>query len=143
MSRNSEKANSLLHRYYRQQSESILPTAGTPRPRKVQSVKSIAVAEKFRSLCIREISTKITRINDSSINDYQIRDLNDDLNKLMKEKLSWEYHIRDLGGPDYITFSKKQQRSANDFEVKGYRYFGRSKELPDVKELIESQEREK
>jgi len=37
----------------------------------------------------------------ASISEYQIRDLNDELNKLMREKYRWEQQIVDLGGIDY------------------------------------------
>ena len=36
-----------------------------------------------------------------SLNDFQIRDLNDEINRLMREKRHWEYRIKELGGPDY------------------------------------------
>jgi len=31
-----------------------------------------------------------------------IRDLNDEINKAMREKHMWEIHIRNLGGPNYM-----------------------------------------
>lgn len=36
-----------------------------------------------------------------TISDFQIRDLNDEINKLMREKYRWEQQIVDLGGVDY------------------------------------------
>ena len=36
-----------------------------------------------------------------SLNDYQIRDLNDEINKLLREKGHWENQIINLGGPNY------------------------------------------
>jgi len=35
------------------------------------------------------------------LSDFQIRDLNDEINKLMREKYRWEMQIKDLGGVDY------------------------------------------
>jgi pre-mRNA-splicing factor ISY1 len=47
--------------------------------------------------------------------DYRIRDLNDEINKLIREKGHWERRIVELGGPDYsraapkVTDSKGQE----------------------------------
>lgn len=38
----------------------------------------------------------------AGLSDYQVRDLNDEINKLMREKLAWEHRIKELGGPDYL-----------------------------------------
>lgn len=35
------------------------------------------------------------------LTDYQIRDLNDEINKLIREKYHWENRILELGGPNY------------------------------------------
>lgn len=51
---------------------------------------------------LKEISRKVSRIQEASLSDYMIRDLNDEINKLMKEKWVWEVHIRNLGGPNYM-----------------------------------------
>lgn len=32
---------------------------------------------------------------------HRIRDMNDEINKLIREKGHWERHIVELGGPDY------------------------------------------
>ena len=36
-----------------------------------------------------------------AIGEYKIRDVNDEINKLMREKSHWEKQILKLGGPDY------------------------------------------
>jgi hypothetical protein len=36
-----------------------------------------------------------------SLDEYRIRDLNDEINRLLREKTHWERRIRELGGPDY------------------------------------------
>ena len=33
--------------------------------------------------------------------EYKLRDLNDNINKLLREKGHWEDQIKKLGGPDY------------------------------------------
>ena len=37
----------------------------------------------------------------AGLGEFKIRDLNDEINKLLKEKGLWEDQIKDLGGPDY------------------------------------------
>ncbi|KLU83126.1 pre-mRNA-splicing factor ISY1 [Magnaporthiopsis poae ATCC 64411] len=62
----------------------------------------------------------------------------------MREKHAWEVHIRNLGGPNYTTRAGagKVYDEATGREIvgagRGYRYFGRAKELPGVKELFEA-----
>ena len=53
-----------------------------------KSVDSLPQAEKWRSTIIGEISVKLTKIQDPALNEYQIRDINDSLNKLFNEKRS-------------------------------------------------------
>lgn len=105
---------------------------------------------------MKEISRKVTKIQDrlyslaitiqleltwygASLSDYQIRDLNDEINKLMREKHMWEVQLRNLGGPNYMRFGPRMY-DEDGREVpgaRGYKYFGRAKELPGVKELFE------
>lgn len=37
----------------------------------------------------------------AGLSDYEVRDLNDDINKLMREKRHWENQIVALGGANY------------------------------------------
>lgn len=37
----------------------------------------------------------------ATMTDYEIRDLNDDINQLMREKRHWETQIVNLGGANY------------------------------------------
>lgn len=73
----------------------------------------------------------------------RLRDLNDEINKLMREKVHWERRIVELGGPDYSKTGPKitdsQGRVVGDAAGRGagYRYFGAAKNLPGVKDLFE------
>lgn len=148
MSRNKEKAQAGLNRYYDQKSKEAGALESNPslRPKYVQSEKSLPQAEKWRSTIMTEISVKLTRISDSSTSDFVLRELNDSLNKLFKEKRAWEYHIKSLGGVDYISYDKDfknagvagEHTDESGKKIQGYRYFGRAKNLPDVKILLES-----
>ncbi|VEU20870.1 DEKNAAC101712 [Brettanomyces naardenensis] len=131
MSRNKEKAQSLLSRYYAQKG----PQLPTRRPNRTSYVNNAPEAERYRKMCMDEINKDLMRINDILVNEYQIRDLNDELNKLVREKRAWEYRIRELGGPDYIQIVGHPQRDSSVI-VNGYRYFGRAKELPDIQKLL-------
>ena len=39
--------------------------------------------------------------NTAGLGEYRIRDLNDEINKLLREKRHWEDRIVELGGPNY------------------------------------------
>ncbi|CAG8447027.1 11637_t:CDS:2 [Cetraspora pellucida] len=111
------------------------------RPYLASDCNNLKDAEKWRQQIIREISRKVSKIQDAGLSDYQIRDLNDEINKLMREKGHWEDQIKKLGGPDYRRVGPKML----DYEGKevpgnrGYKYFGRAKDLPGVRELFEQE----
>ncbi|KAF9894575.1 NineTeen Complex (NTC) component [Aspergillus nanangensis] len=143
MARNSEKAQSMLFRFRAQQAAEIgiIDIGRARRPKGITSVDSIPSCEKWRGQVLKEISRKVSRIQELSLSDYQIRDLNDEINKLMREKWTWEMQIRNLGGPNYMRGSGRVYDDEGR-EIpgggKGYRYFGRARELPGVKEMFEA-----
>ena len=90
------------------------------------------------------------------LSDYEIRDLNDEINKLMREKRHWENQIIALGGANYrrnvamLDSEGKEVPGTKGYKCDDYhsvrfpvlklhsfRYFGRAKDLPGVKELFE------
>ncbi|KAF2148283.1 Isy1-like splicing factor [Myriangium duriaei CBS 260.36] len=143
MARNSEKAQSMLFRFraYQASSLGILDTSRTRRPKAISAQDHIPTCERWRGQVLKEISRKITKIQDAALSDYQIRDLNDELNRLFREKWQWELRIRELGGPNYMRGGGRvvdeEGREVPGQSGKGYRYFGRARELPGVKELFE------
>jgi len=105
----------------------------------VDDVESIQDCEHWRSQVIREVTRKISEIQNAGLGEHRIRDLNDEINKLLREKRRWEERIRNLGGPDYKASST---RIVDAFGAElpgegGYKYFGAAKELPGVRELFE------
>jgi hypothetical protein len=62
---------------------------------------------------------------------YRIRDLNDEINKLIREKGHWEKRIVQLGGPDYsrsapaVTDSKGQEVAELSGELPKQAVWGR------------------
>ena len=103
----------------------ILDLGRTKRPKAITTIESIPVCEKWRGQVLREISRKVSKIQDPALSDYQIRDLNDEINKLMKEKFVWELRIRELGGPNYMRGGRVVDEEGREVPGggKGYRYF--------------------
>ncbi len=67
--------------------------------------------------------------------------MNDEINKLLREKELWEARILELGGADYKKLGPrlldKEGREVPGAGSRGYKYFGAAKDLPGVKELFE------
>ncbi|KUJ09333.1 Isy1-like splicing factor [Mollisia scopiformis] len=143
MARNSEKAQSMLFRFREAQAADlgIIDAGRTRRPKMITEVNAIPACEKWRGQVLKEISRKVSKIQDPSLSDFMIRDLNDEINKLMREKHMWEIQIRNLGGPNYMRGGGKvydEEGREIPGSGKGYRYFGRARELPGVKEMFEA-----
>ncbi len=101
--------------------------------------KSIKECEMARSQLIRQISTLLNQIQNAAMGEQRIRDMNDEINRLIRQKYSWEMQMRKLGGPDY-TSVKTSVSDIDGIEIPGqggYKYFGAAKELPGVRELLE------
>ena len=119
----------------------IIDAGRTRRPKMITEVMAIPACEKWRGQVLKEISRKVSKIQDPSLSDFMIRDLNDEINKAMREKHMWEVQIRNLGGPNYMRGGGKvydEEGREVPGSGKGYRYFGRAKELPGVKEMFEA-----
>jgi len=141
MARNAEKAMTTLARWRAAQ---VTEQGGSTkekerRPFLASECTDLPKAEKWRMQIIREIARKVAQIQNAGLGEFRIRDLNDEINKLLREKGHWEVQIRDLGGPDYARVGPRML----DHEGKevpgnrGYKYFGAAKELPGVRELFE------
>ncbi|KAH9983352.1 Isy1-like splicing factor [Russula vinacea] len=102
MARNEEKAQSMLYRFREAQAAELgLGTRSDRRPRMASACKSLRECERWRGEILREISRKVSKIQDSGLTDYEVRDLNDEINKLLREKRHWENQIIALGGANY------------------------------------------
>lgn len=140
MARNAEKAMTTLARWRAAQlgeNEKVKKR----RPYLASECKSLYACEKWRMQIIREIAKKVAQIQNAGLGEFRIRDLNDEINKLLREKRHWEDQIKELGGPDYQKVGPRML----DHEGKevpgnrGYKYFGAAKELPGVRELFEQE----
>ncbi|KAK5580671.1 hypothetical protein RB653_000694 [Dictyostelium firmibasis] len=140
MARNEEKAKSMLNRYL--QLKGNESRQEERRPYLSNECDSLFDAEKWRRQILKEITRGISEIQNSALDEYKIRDLNDHINKLVREKGHWERRILQLGGPNHRALAPKVF-DADGKEPLGagtYRYYGEAKNLPGVAELFEKPE---
>ena len=55
-------------------------------------------AERRRRMLLNDITQRIEEIQNATLGEHRIRELNDEINKLLKEKTEWERQIVKLGG---------------------------------------------
>lgn len=132
------KANSVLVRYQELQAAE---TGGyqdfsrLKRPTRINKVTKLDEALRWRNELVKEIGQRVTQIHDPWLNESQITEINDELNKLFQEKGRWDFHIRNkLKGPDLK--KRKQLNTTGGTLIDGKRYFGRALELPEVQKLL-------
>ena len=107
------------------------------RPYLASDCSSLFKAEKWRRQIIGEVVKKVSQIQNAGLGEFRIRDLNDEINKLMREKGHWEDRIIQLGGPDHRNMGPKMiDHDGKELPGnRGYKYYGMAKELPGVREL--------
>lgn len=141
MARNSEKAMTALARWRQLQLKEQGRLRVDRRPTLASEETNVKKAERWRYQVVREIAKKVAQIQNAGLGEYKIRDLNDEINKLLREKSHWEDRVKELGGIDF----KKTAPKMLDNEGKevpgnrGYKYFGAAKDLPGVRELFEQE----
>ncbi|KAI5996078.1 Isy1-like splicing factor [Pisolithus marmoratus] len=105
--------------------------------------KSLQECERWHGEILREISWKVSKIKDSGLIDYEVQDLNNEINKLLREKRHWENQIISLGGANYRRNIPMLDDDGKEvLGTKGYKYFGCAKDLPGVCELFQSRKKE-
>jgi pre-mRNA-splicing factor ISY1 len=144
MARPAEKARAMLNKWVKMREEGNAgPAVRGRRPRLASECHHLADAEYYRNQIVREITAGISKIQNPALGEHTIRDLNDEINKKLREKYHWNKRIKELGGLDFNSIERKRQIEEGDFQSLegpgGYRYFGAAKELPGVKELFEKQ----
>ncbi|BAS79630.1 uncharacterized protein [Oryza sativa Japonica Group] len=146
MARNEEKAQSMLNRFITmKQEEKRKPRER--RPYLASECRDLADAERWRSEILREIGAKVAEIQNEGLGEHRLRDLNDEINKLLRERGHWERRIVELGGRDHSRSSNAPLMTDLDGNIvaipnpsgrgPGYRYFGAAKKLPGVRELFD------
>ena len=71
------------------------------RPYLATECRDLNAADKWRQEILREIGKKVMEIQNAGLGEHRLRDLNDEINKLIREKGHWERQILKLGGPNY------------------------------------------
>ncbi|EGR34423.1 Isy1-like splicing family protein, putative [Ichthyophthirius multifiliis] len=146
MARNEEKAQAMLNRWWNMR-KNLNRTPAKERPtthHKIMQIPRINDCEKFRNAILKEINKKVCIIQNAGLGEHKIRELNDEINKLIKEKSSFEERIKELGGPDYKQQIKRMFEDDGDV-LPGhgdYHYFGAAKDLPGVRELFQKKKPE-
>ena len=111
------------------------------RPYLASECHDLKDAERWRLQIIKEISKKVSQIQNAGLGEFRIRDLNDEINKLLREKGHWETRIIELGGRNMRRRSRMLDNEGKEVAgSRGYKYFGAARDLPGVRELFESQE---
>ncbi|CAG2102545.1 unnamed protein product [Medioppia subpectinata] len=137
MARNAEKAMTTLARWRQSQLED--QTGGlnkTRRPYLASECSDLKEAQKWRLDIVREISKKVTQIQNAGLGEFRIRDINDQINKCLREKRHWEYRIHQLGGFTNRTGPRLENSGREVVGNRGYKYFGAAKDLPGVRDLF-------
>merc|ERR1719265_2647816 len=118
------------------------PYAAKKRPKIASEVDTVRECEHWRGEILRGVAKKIGEIQNASLGEHRIRDLNDEINKDLREKAYWEDQIKALGGPDYKAMAPKDVEGTYGAELashSGYKYFGAAKDLPGVREVFEQE----
>lgn len=118
MARNEEKALTLFNKWHTFKKD-FHAGAGNRRPLVAGECMSVSEAEKHRRDIVRDVNKLVAQIQNASLGEHRIRELNDEINKKMRTKHYWELRIRELGGGDY-------KRGKSHYDIEG-------KELPRAK----------
>jgi len=160
MARNEEKAMAALNRWTAQKrdlemsknlgkaeymggalpdSASFGPYKQKKRPKIASEVNTVKECEHWRKDILAGVAKKIAEIQNAALGEHRIRDLNDEINKELREKSYWEDQIKKLGGADYKSKPKDVETYGAELASHtGYKYFGAAKDLPGVRELFET-----
>lgn len=109
------------------------------KPDDPKDAKNVTEAEVWKASLVKQIIKKVSEIQNGSLGEYRIRELNDTINDMLLEKAKWEERIRELGGRNYIEEEGDLPDESVDDLLKtkeGYKYFGAAKNLPEVQLLF-------
>jgi pre-mRNA-splicing factor ISY1 len=99
-------------------------------------------AEHWRRQIIREIASQVSQIQNAALGEHVLRDMNDSINKKIREKGHWDKRIIELGGPDHrgegVEAAGKAAPGSKHAKGGEYLYFGAARDLPGVREVLEA-----
>jgi len=128
---------SMLNRWIRVQAGTGEYAIKEKRPHLANLCETLVDCEKWRRQIMTEISKSVADIQNPGLGEFKIRDLNDAINKLVREKGYWELRILELGGPNYKKQAPTVDAEGNEVPGgKGYKYYGAARDLPGVRDLF-------
>ena len=134
MARNEEKAVGLLNRWMNVKKQLVIENSYNQlekRPHIFIQCDNLRAALKWRKDIVKEIISKIALIEDDSLDENLLNELNDRINKLYREKRHWEKKIDHLGGPTkFSDFNSIPEYNGQ------YQYFGAVKKFKKVREML-------
>jgi pre-mRNA-splicing factor ISY1 len=145
MARNEEKSQSMLNRWLQMERGENKPKVKAKRPYLAELCSDLHEAEKWRGQVLKEIGKNVLVIQNQSLEEHKIRDVNDLINKLMREKYHWERRIVELGGANHSSGPPVAEDENDEGAIRapgGYYYFGAAKNLPGVRELLKPKKRD-
>lgn len=132
---------STLSRWRQAQSEGDSKKA-KKRPYLAELCSDLTEAEKWRREIIKEVSNLVMLIQNAGLGEFKIRDMNDHINKLLREKRHWERRILELGGANHLKAPSTKFDGEDAPGTRNYKYFGAARDLPGVRELFAKPEKE-
>lgn len=139
MARNEEKSQSMLHRYLR--SQSAAPPSEKRRPHLATLCDDVDDAQHWHAHVIRDITRRVSEIQNPGLDGGRVRDLNDAINKLLRERGHWERRVAALGGPDVAAVRRRLERDGRGaadgaLRAGGVLYFGEARNLPEARDAV-------
>lgn len=133
-----EKVQAMLNRWVNMKREMALGEL-TRRPTNPFEIDNLGICLNWRTQVMQEIAIFITDIQNAALGEHKIRALNDEINRMLREKSLWEDRIRQLGGPDFkkITIRQVDSQGQEIPGAEGYLYYGAAKDLPGVREFLQ------
>jgi hypothetical protein len=114
--------------------------------------RALSVNRWFRSIADHDLGLSLLNITDlqcilsrtcysflvtASLGEARVRELNDEINKLIRESRHWERRIRQLGGQKFLREEETGAITESAVSHRGYFYFGAARELPSVTALLD------
>lgn len=136
-----EKVQAMLNRWVNMKREMALGEL-TRRPTNPLDIDSLSKCLSWRNQVMQEMAIFITDIQNAALGEHKLRALNDEINRMLREKSLWEDRIRQLGGPDFkkVTIRQVDSQGQEIPGIEGYLYYGAAKDLPGVREFLQRPE---
>jgi pre-mRNA-splicing factor ISY1 len=144
MARPSEMKQHMFSRWVQMNRNDAIEARGgevnARRPHLASECDSVTECERWHKSLAYEITKKMELIDNANLGEMRLRELNDEVNKLVRTKGHWLRRIRELGGD--ISTIKRHHFEIAGVELpgsRGYKYYGAAKDLPGVRELFDAE----